>query len=80
MTFANVRVVGICALLAATLLAGRTAQAELTEKTVKVGNVTARVEPNGAFRAFVTLGHGVREVLIEVEDQDGNRGQKKLRL
>jgi hypothetical protein len=46
---------------------------------VKVGNVTARVESNGAFRAVVTLG-GARELLIEAEDQDGNRGQKRLRL
>src|SRR5205085_10603903 len=66
MTFANVRVVGICALLAATLLAGRTAQAELTEKTVKVGNVTVHykvVVPNGydasrTYPAILAFGGG----------------------
>ncbi len=66
MTFANVRVVGICALLAATLLASRTAQAELTEKTVKVGNVTVHykvVVPNGydasrTYPAILAFGGG----------------------
>ena len=47
---------------------------------VKVGGVVARSEPNGGFRAFVTLSDGAREVLIEAEDQDGNTGQKRVRL
>jgi hypothetical protein len=47
---------------------------------VKVGGVTARVEPNGDFKAFVILSGGSREILIEAEDQDGNTGQKRLRL
>ena len=47
---------------------------------VMVGNVVAHVEPDGAFRAFITLSRGTREVVIEVEDQDGNHGQKRFRL
>jgi hypothetical protein len=46
---------------------------------VKVNNVLARVEPDGNFRALITLGGG-REVTVEAQDRDGNVGQKRLRL
>lgn len=47
---------------------------------VKVGDTVARVDADGSFSALVTLSGGRREVLIEAEDQDGNTGQKRLRL
>ncbi len=47
---------------------------------VKVGGHIARSEANGDFRAFVTLSGRSRQVLIEAEDQDGNKGQKWLRF
>ena len=47
---------------------------------VKVGETVARVTADGSFSALVTLNSGRREVLIEAEDQDGNTGQKRLRL
>jgi hypothetical protein len=46
---------------------------------VKVGEVLARVEPDGNFRAFVTIGKD-REVIVEAQDRDGNVGQKRLRF
>lgn len=47
---------------------------------VRVGEVAARVEPDGSFRAFVTLAGKARELLVEAQDRDGNRGQKRLRF
>jgi hypothetical protein len=47
---------------------------------VKVGETVARVSPDGSFSALITLSGGRREVVIEAEDQDGNTGQKRLRL
>lgn len=45
---------------------------------VKVGGKPARVEADGSFRAIVTLASGARSVVIEAEDQDGNRGRQSL--
>jgi hypothetical protein len=47
---------------------------------VKVGGVTARVEPDGNFRAFVTLDGKGRELIVEAQDRDGNMGQQRLRF
>jgi preprotein translocase subunit YajC len=47
---------------------------------VKVGDTVARSNADGSFTALITLSSGQREVLIEAEDQDGNTGQKRLRL
>ncbi|MFN7947423.1 MAG: fibronectin type III domain-containing protein [Blastocatellia bacterium] len=47
---------------------------------VRVGETLARVSADGSFTALVTVTNGRREVLIEAEDQDGNTGQKRVRL
>ncbi len=47
---------------------------------VRVGETPARVSADGSFTALVTVTNGRREVLIEAEDQDGNTGQKRVRL
>ncbi|HZS06261.1 MAG TPA: FecR domain-containing protein [Blastocatellia bacterium] len=47
---------------------------------VKVGDTVARVNADGTFSALVTLNSGQREILIEAEDQEGNRGQKRVKL
>ncbi|HZS08373.1 MAG TPA: FecR domain-containing protein [Blastocatellia bacterium] len=47
---------------------------------VKVGDTAVWVNSDGSFRTLVTLDGGQREVLIEAEDQGGNKGQKRLKL
>ncbi len=46
---------------------------------VKVGDKQAYVDTNGNFRAIVTLA-GSREVMIQIEDLDGNVGRQSLRF
>jgi hypothetical protein len=47
---------------------------------VKVAGKLARVAADGSFRAIVTLAPGMRSVLIEAEDQDGNSGRQSLQF
>jgi hypothetical protein len=47
---------------------------------VKVGDTVVWVNTDGSFRTLVTLNSSQREVLIEAEDQDGNKGQKRVKL
>lgn len=47
---------------------------------VRIGDIMARMGADGSFSALVTLSNGRREVVVEAEDQEGNLGQKRLRL